>query len=677
MYIGKPLRRDEDFRFLTGHGRYTDDIDVAEAAHAVFVRSPHGHARILGVSTEQARQMPGVLCVLTAEDWEGHGLGRWLPAMMSVDFDDGRPMNNAPWPILALDEVHHVGDPVAAVVAQTHYQAVEAAEAVEVRYESLPAVTDVARAAAADSPVLHHAFGSNVVFEVESGDARAAASALEGAHHVTELRICNTRVTATAIEPRAYLGRYDPAHERYTLWASTQVPQLLRSWICKFVLDRPLTKVRVVAPDVGGGFGMKAYFYPEQPVVLLAARLTGRPVRFTATRSESFVTDTHARDFLSRARMGFDENGRMLCIDVHALAGFGAYQSTFNSLIAGQRLGHLITGVYRIPVAHVKVTGVYANTLPTDAYRGVGQSQVTIRERLVENAALELGIDPADLRRMNYIDAGDYPYTTVFGTTYDSGDPAGQHAMLLEQCDYDALRGEQRRKRSQGERLGIGLAAFADHSGMGPSRAMKGTGADFGTWEAGRVQIHADGRATASVGTHSHGQGHDITFRQVVADTLGIDIAHIELLQGDTDRDAGNFGTGAMRSLITGGMALLEASRRVVAKSKRLAAHLLEAAPEDVDYERGSFTIPGTDREISFTKVARMANTGADYPEEGFDLGLDETVYFDPVADTFPTGVHLAVVRVDVETGAVALRDYYAVDDCGRVVNPLIVDGQI
>ena len=677
MYIGKPLPRDEDYRFLMGRGRYTGDIEMADLAHLVFVRSPHAHARIVELATDAAQAMPGVACVLTAKTWEQHGLGPGLPSVAPVDFDDGRPMNDAVRPVFARDVVQVVGDPVAAVVADTLEQALAAAEAVEVEYDDLPAVTDVYAAAAVDAPLLHDAFDSNIVFEVSVGDASAAERAIANAAHVTELAIRNTRVTGAPMEPRTYLGSYDPGQDRYTLYASTQTPHPLRKWLSKHTFDLPIHKFRVVAPDVGGGFGTKAYFYPEQPVTLFAAKLLSRPVRFTATRSEEFVTDAHARDYASRARLGFDAQGQMTAISVDCVAGFGAYQSTFNAMIAGRRFANMLTGLYRIPAAHARIRGVYANSGLVDAYRGVGEAQITILERLVENGARELGLDPGALREANYLHPEDYPYTNPLGTPYDSGNPAGQQSALLDLADYDGLRERRAALREQGEAVGIGLCAFVDHAGMGASRSLKGTGLDFGTWEAGRVSVHKDGRVTLHVGTHSHGQSHEITFRQLAADALGIDIEHIELRQGDTDREPGNFGTGAMRSLTSGGMAVVQASERVVAKGKRLAAHLMEAADEDVEYVRGRYTVAGTDREISFTEIARVAHTGADYPEQDFDLGLDETVSYDPVADTFPTGMHLVLIAVDVDTGVIDLREYYTVDDCGRVINPLIVHGQV
>ncbi len=678
-YVGKPLPRDEDCRFLSGRGRYVDDILPAGAAHAAFVRSPHGHARIARIATREALAMPGVLRVLTAKEWDAAGLGRLIPPVVQVPFDDGRPMNCAQRPVFARDAVRHVGDQVAAVVARGAEEARDAAEAVEVEYEELPALTGVGEALAPESPVLHPEFGTNVVHIASLGDPRAVRAAFARAAHVSELDIRAPRVTGSAIEPRAYLGAYDPADGRYTLHASSQVPHPLRRWLAADVFGLPVHRFRVIAPDVGGGFGTKAYFYPEIPVVLHAARLVGRPVRFAATRQESYASDTHARDFLTRARLALDAEGRMLALELEALAAHGAYESTFNALIAGVRYGNLATCLYRTPAAHVRVTGVYTNTLPIDAYRGVAEAQITAGERLVDQAARETGLDPAELRARNYLSPHDYPYTNPLGTEYDSGHPAAQQEALLRAVDYPALREEQAWSRAEAGpwRLGIGMSAFVDHAGLGgPSRGL-GREADFGTWEAGRITVHEDGRALVSAGSHSHGQGHEITFRQIAADALGVDIADVAFRQGDTDRDAGNIGTGGMRSAATAGMAVAEAGARIVEKGRRLAAHLLEAAVEDIEYAQSRFSVAGTDRALRFREVARLAHTGNDYPEAGFELGLDETVRHDPLGDTFPTGMHLVVLRVDIETGAVRLRDYHTVDDCGLVINPLIVDGQI
>lgn len=679
MYIGQSLPRDEDRRFLTGGGEYTDDIRPADCAYAVFVRSPHARARIVSVSLETAAGMPGVLCVLGAKEWEAHGLGGFLPCVTAVPFDDGRPMNKVNRPVFAEDMVQHVGDTVAAVIAESLPQAVDAAEAVDVEYEELPSVVDIARAVDPEAPVIHESLGTNIIHEVATGDAQATAAAFERAAHVTELVMRNHRITGNPMEPRACIGQYDQRRDHYTLWATTQFPHALSRWIAEDTLRVPMQKVRVVAPDVGGGFGTKAFYYMEYAVVLWAARLLARPVRFTALRSDAISNDSHARDHYTKARMAFDHEGHVLAIDIETVAGFGAYQSQFNAFIPSQYYPLVMTGLYRTSAIHVRVTSVYTNTAPIDAYRGSSQSATSVRERLIENGALELGMDPEEIRRRNYLAASDYPHELPSGAIYESGNPPGQHAMMLALADYRGLRAEQRRLRQTGVRMGLGFSGFAEAGGHGPSRqAADQIASRMGWWEGARVRIHADGRATLSVGSLSHGQSHDVTFRQIAADELGIPMENIELLQGDSERDPGNLGTAAARSLSTSGLGIVEASRRIITKGKRLAAHLLECAADDILYEESLFSIAGTDRSLTFEEIARVSFSGASYPDdEDFDLGLDVRIHFDPVDLNYPTALHLAVVMVDTDTGVVTLRDFFAIDDCGHVINPMVVHGQV
>ena len=438
--------------------------------------------------------MPGVLCILTAAEWEARGLGRLLPCLTPVPFDDGRPMNEVNRPIFAKEVVQHCGDTLAAVVAETLSEALDAAECVEVDYEELPAVVDIAVAVEADAPVIHDVLDSNIVYRVAVGDAAATAVAFERAAHVTELEMRNHRITGNPMEPRACIGHYDAPCDRYTLWAATQFPHALRRWIAECTLRVPMQKVRVIAPDVGGGFGTKAYFYMEHSVVLWASRLIGRSVRFTAARSDGLLTDAHARDHFTKARMAFDAEGHVLGLDIETVAGFGAYQSQFNAFIPARYYPTVMTGLYRTPTMHVKVTGVYTNTAPIDAYRGSAQSAASVGERLIDNGARELGIDPEEIRRLNYIEPDEYPYELPSGTVYDSGNPPGQHALLLALANYRALREEQQRLKQQGICLGLGLSGFAEAGGHGPSRQTADQlGAKQGWWEGARVQIHPDG----------------------------------------------------------------------------------------------------------------------------------------------------------------------------------------
>lgn len=674
-YVGQALRRDEDLRLTTGRGRYTDDIRPAGTLVACFARSSHGHARITRLDVEAARRMPGVIAVLTGADWAATGGGA-MPCLHPVFSTDGSAMREAGRPVLAGGKVRHVGEPIAAVIAISVHAGLDAVDAIEIDYESLPAVIRPDDALAPGAPLLHEAFGNNVAYQVEHGDRARTEAVFASADHVTELEFRNTRVCGNPMEPRAYLARYDDTDDRITLWGAIQNPHLIRRLLAKHVFRMPEHKLRVIAPDVGGGFGPKAYCYSEMVVVVWAARLLGRPVRWTSTRSELLVSDAHARDFVTKARMAFTKEGRILGLACQTVAGFGGYQSTFSALIPGQYFPPMLNGPYDYGAAHVDVKAVYNNATPTDAYRGSIQAAVTIYERLVDNAARELGIDPSEMRLRNYIKADAYPYKTALGAVYESGNLQGQHQIMLDMANYAGLRREQAALRTKGVRMGLGFAAIIESAGMGPSRAMAKKGAQYGTAEAATMRVLTDGRVAIFVGTHSHGQSHDVTYRQIAADALQIPIDDIAVHQGDTDTCPGVFGTGAARSLSVCGMAIAEAGTRVIKKAKILAAHRLETAEDDVDYVRGNFVVTGTDRRISFAEVAELAHLGSDYPD-GFQLGLDETVYFDPTHFNYPTALHLAVVLVDEDTGVVTLRNYYCVDDCGRVINPMVVHGQV
>ncbi len=675
-YIGKSVRRDEDFRFLRGRGRFVDDLKAPDALWAAFVRSPHAHARIGALDIADAAAMLGVVAVLTGADWAAEGYGE-MPCLAPENFSDGRPMNEALRPVFSTQRVRHVGEPVAMVVAETRDRANDAAEAVAVEYDALAAVAHPLEALAPEAPVLHQGFGTNLCQHAEYGDRASTDAAFARAAHVSRVKFRNGRVSPTPMEPRAYLAEFDSGRERMTLWATAQAPHLLQRALAQSIFRIPLSKVRVVSPDVGGGFGTKFYVYPEPPALLWASRRLGHPVRWTATRAEALANDTHARDIETEAEMAFDADGRILALRCRSTAAYGAYLSTFAPQILCSIYARTLTGPYAIPAAHATVDGVYTNTAPIDAYRGVKQAPNFVHERLIERGAQEMKIDSAEIRLRNYIRPDVFPYTNAFGSTYDSGDSPRQHETLRGIVDLDGLRVEQAVLRARDIRLGIGWAAVQETAGMGPSRLLASFGTKVGGWESARVEVHADGRATLWVGTHSHGQGHEITFRQIVADGLRIPIEHVEFTQGDTDLGPGNFGTGAARALSTAGMGLVEASRRVVEKARRLAAHVMECALEDVSHGDGRFEIAGTDRSVRFDDVAALAFAGADYPDEDFELGLDAMVFHDPPAFNHPTALHLAVVLVDEETGRVTLRDFAAVDDCGTIVNPMVVEGQV
>ncbi|MCE2483400.1 MAG: molybdopterin-dependent oxidoreductase [Alphaproteobacteria bacterium] len=678
MYIGKALKRREDGRFLRGRGSFVDDVTLPDTAHAAYVRSPHAHAVIRGFATARARAVPGVLAVLTAWDWRDQGLGR-SPCLWLQPQRDGTPMRPILRPILTDDRVRHVGDTVALVVAESRETARDAAELVEVEYEPLAANVEVARALAADAPVLHPDHGSNLAFDWDVGDAAATEAAFARAAHVVRLEIGSNRLAPSAMEPRAVLGHYDDATERYTLWTSTQNPHMVRRWLAEDSLMVPEQKVRVVSPDVGGGFGQKVYHYPEEPTVLWASKIVGRPVRWTAGRSETFVVDTHARDHAAAGELALDGDGTILAVRADVLANMGAYLSPAATCIPPYGVT-LLPGIYALGAAYGRVRGVYTNTTPVDAYRGAGRPEaLAIIERLIENGAKELGIDPCELRRRNLIRAEQFPYTTPTDLTYDSGDPPQLMQKLVDISNYQGLRAEQRRLRAQGTLMGIGLAAFMDGAGFGPSKMLAEMGAvRWGGWDSATIRVHPSGKVTALCGSHNHGQGHATTFAQVLADKLGRPIEDIEIVEGDSDRIPYGTGTYASRSMTVSGAALAIGAERLIEKASVLAAHLLETATNDVEYDAAGecFVVKGTDRRIGFAALTEAAYSGADYPE-GFELGLEETVFYDPPDFNFPSAAHLCVVLVDPETGGVKLRDYNAVDDVGVVINPMVIEGQI
>ena len=674
-HVGKAQPRLEDDRFLTGRGRFVDDIRLPGEAHAAFVRSPHAHARIAQISTGKARAMPGVLAVLTGADWRRDGGGD-SDVLWDLSSHDGTPMAVARRPVFVTDKARHVGDTIALVVAEDPHAAADAAAAVEVAWEPLASVTALAATVEAGAPLVHEEFGSNVAYDWRLGDAAATEAAFAAAAHVTRLRLVNNRLAPSAIEPRAAIGAYDPGSERYTLWSANQNPHLVRQWLSRDTLRAPEHAIRVVAPDVGGGFGQKTYHYPEDASLPWAARLVGRPVRWTATRAETLAVDIHARDHVTEARMAFDEDGRVSAVDVDSIANLGAYQSQFAACIPTLFCATMLSGQYAIPALHYRVLGVYTNTAPVDAYRGAGNPEITyIVERLIENGARERLRDPVEARAGSLVPAAAMPYASATGITYDVGDYPAVLDKARALADLDALRAEQARLRAGGVLMGIGMAAFVRSGGAGPSRLAAALGSRMGLWDVATVRVHPSGKITVLCGSHSHGQSHATTYAQIVADRFGCALADIDVVEGDTDRIPHGLGTWASRSITVVGSALAVASDRIVDKGRRLAAHLMECAVEDIDFESGDYSVRGTDRRMSFVEVAGMAYRGADYPE-GFELGLEEAAFFDPDDFNYPYGTHVAAVTVDPETGAVRLTGYYSVEDAGLVINPLVVDGQ-
>lgn len=677
MYVGQAIRRREDERFLRGRGRFVEDVRLEEPiAHAAFVRSPHAHARVTRTDTEAAAALPGVLAVLTGADWTAAGYGE-AEGVWPVADRSGAPARTVNRPFICVDGVVRcVGEIVAMVVAEDRHRALDGAEAVAVDYEEMPANTVTAKALDPETPLVHPALGTNEVLVTEHGLKEETEAALARAHHVTEVTVPTNRVTASPIEPRCYMGHYDAVGDRYTVWTTHQAPHIVRRYFTKS-LRIPEHKMRVVAPDVGGGFGMKLYHYPEEPLVLWGAIVSGRPVRWTGSRSECLLGDTHARDHHTTGRMAFDRDGRILGVAFETLGAFGAYESQWQASITNAYHFTMLSLAYDIPAIHTTVRGVYTNATPVDAYRGAGRPETVYQvERLIENGAKEMGIDPMELRARNLIRPEKFPYRTAVGITYDSGDPPVLMEKIKALSKYDALRAEQAARRARGEWMGIGISAFFDMAGAGPVKMMNDLGAKIGCYDVASVRVHPDGRITVFAGSHSHGQGHETTWSQIAADRLGCAIDDVDLVEGDTDRVPMGIGTWGSRSLSTAGMAVYTAADRVVAKAKRLAAHMLECAPEDLDLADGAFTVKGTDRKLAFAAVANAAYHSGDRPAD-LEIGLEETSFFDPDDCTYPSAVHLCVVLVDPETCAVALRNYWAVDDVGTVINPMVLEGQV
>jgi carbon-monoxide dehydrogenase large subunit len=672
--IGAPVRRKEDMRFITGEGRYTDDFSQPGQVYAAFLRSPYARARLDSVDASEALAMEGVLAVLTGQDMAADGFGD-LPCGWTVKQKDGSDMVTAAHPPLAHSIVNYAGEPYGLVVASSVAIARRAAERVITEFTELDAVVDPA--VAMKSEDIHAGVVGNLCYDWELGDESATDAALAAAAHVTRLDLTNNRLIPNAMEPRAALGIYDAGTGEHTLYTTSQNPHLERLVLSAFVKVAPEHKLRIIAPDVGGGFGSKIFVYPEETAVIWAARKLRRPVKWTAERGESFLTDAHGRDHVTHAQLGLDEQGRFVALKVQTTANLGAYLSLFGSSVPTYLYGTLLAGQYRTPNIHVEVHGVYTNTAPVDAYRGAGRPEATyVVERVVETAARELGMDPVELRRRNMIQPADFPYQTPVALVYDIGDYEASLDKALLLIDYAGFPARRAAAAVAGKRRGIGLSCYIEACGLAPSKLAISLGAGVGLYESGEVRVNPTGSVTVFTGTHSHGQGHETTFAQVVAARLGIDIDDVELVHGDTGRVEFGLGTYGSRSLSVGGSAIVGALEKVIAKGRRIAAHMLEADVENVDFEDGQFRLRDSNRALSFGEVAFAAYVPADYPED-LEPGLSEKAFYDPENFTYPAGTHIAEVEVDAETGVVALVNLVAVDDFGTLINPMIVHGQV
>jgi carbon-monoxide dehydrogenase large subunit len=670
--IGQSIRRREDARFLTGRGQYTDDIVLPQQTFAYFLRSPYAHALIKSMDTAAAAAADGVLAVYTGEHFRAVG---GLPCGWLIKSLDGSPMKEPKHPVLADGKVRYVGDQVALVVAETYEQAKAAAQLIEVDYEELLPVVDTARAKDFASSV-HTEAPDNVCYTWGCGDKAATDAAMARAAHVTRLEFRNNRLIPNAIEPRAANASYNPGDESWTLYVANQNPHVERLLMCAFVLGIPEHKVRVVAPDVGGGFGSKIFLYGEETALTWATRQLGRPIKWTAERSESFLTDAHGRDHATVAELGLDAGGKFVAMRVSTSANLGAYLSTFASSIPTILYATLLAGQYTTPAIYAEVTGVFTNTAPVDAYRGAGRPEATyVVERLVETAARELKIDPAELRRRNFIRS--FPYATPVGLSYDIGDYDATLNSVIELADVAGFAARRSQSEAKGFKRGLGYSTYIEACGLAPSNIAGALGARAGLFEAGEVRVHPTGKVTVFTGSHSHGQGHETTFAQLVADKLGIPMEDIDIQHGDTAKVLFGMGTYGSRSLSVGGSAIIKAVDKVIAKGKKIAAHLLEAAESEIEFAHGVFKVAGSERSVPFASVSLTAYVPHNYPLATLEPGLNENAFYDPSNFTYPAGSYVCEVEVDPATGHVRVDRFSAVDDFGNIVNPMIVEGQV
>ena len=678
-FIGKSVKRVEDKRFINGHGNYTDDIILPNQTYAAFVRSQYAHAKILSVDISAANAMPGVVKIYTGADLSAVN---GVPCGWQVNFKNGAAMKEPKHPLLVADKARHAGDAIAIVIAESKAQAVDAAQAVNVEYEELPCVVDAFRATQPGAPLVHDDVPNNMIFDWALGNPiEEVNDAMSKASHVTTLEFVNQRLVPNAIEPRCYNSSYDAINEKYTLYTSSQNPHVIRLLMCAFVLGIPEQKVRVVSPDVGGGFGSKIFHYTEEALLTWCTRQIGRPVKWTAERNESFLLDAHGRDHITKAEMGFDNEGKIVALRVKTFANLGAYLSTFGSCVPTYLHGTLLQGLYTTPKINVDVTAVFTNTTAVDAYRGAGRPEATyLLERLIDLAAHEMNMDPVELRFKNFIppfDGVNQPgYQTQVALQYDSGNYEGVLKKGLEMLGYENFRKAQKEAANNGKLLGVGFSTYVEACGIAPSAVVGSLGARAGLFEVGHVRVQPTGKVSVYTGSHSHGQGHETTFAQVVADKLGISMDDVEIVHGDSESVAYGMGTYGSRSIAVGGSAIVKSIDKIVEKGKKIAAHRLEASVDDIEFAGGKFTVKGTDKSMGFGDVALTAYVPHVYPKD-LEPGLDFSSFYDPANFTFPFGCHIAIVEVDKETGKVVLKRFIAVDDVGNVINPMIVEGQI
>jgi carbon-monoxide dehydrogenase large subunit len=677
--IGASTKRREDIRFLTGRGVYTDDLALHGQTYAVFVRSTVAHGRIKSINSQATLAMPGVLAVFTGEDFKDVGGN---PAGWLIMSRNGEPMREPKRPVLAHGKVRHVGDAYAAVVAETYQQAKDAAQqlADDTAIEELPAIIDMAKALADASNRVHDEIPDNQCFDwgwIE--DNRAAVDAtFKSAPHVTTLELVNNRLVPNAMEPRASIGEYFPGTGDYKLTTTSQNPHLTRLLVAAFVMGIPENKLTVVAPDVGGGFGSKIYHYGEEALVLAAAKKLGRPVRWTAERSESFLSDAHGRDHVTKIELACDKEGNFLAFRTETMANVGAYLSNFSTATPTFLHGTLMAGPYKVPQVYVNVKTVFTNTAPVDAYRGAGRPEATYSlERVIDKMCRELGLDPFEVRRKNFITTDMFPYTTPVALVYDTGNYQATLDRAMQMADVAGFAKRRADSAKRGKLRGMGLSTWVEACGIAPSHLVGILGARVGLYDAATVRVNATGNISVMVGAHSHGQGHETVFAQIVGDMLGIPESSVEIVHGDTSKIPFGMGSYGSRSLAVCGVAMTKAVDKIIAKGKKIAAHMLEAAEGDITFEDGKFSVAGTDKAKTFGEIAFSAYVPHNYPLETLEPGLEETAFYDPANFTYPAGAYICEVEVDEGTGKVDVLAFHCADDFGNVMNPMIVEGQV
>ena len=673
--IGASTKRREDVRFLTGNGNYTDDINIRGQAYVHFLRSDVAHGTINSVDTSAAADMPGVIRIFTGEDFAEMG---GIPCGWQVTDRHGAPMQEPKHPVLAHGKVRHVGDPIAAIVAETREQARDAAEAIMPDITDLPAVMDMKEAIKDGATKVHDDLTSNLCYDwgfVEENKG-AVDEAIKNAAHVTTLELVNNRLVPNAMEPRVAVGDYNRSTGDHTLYTTSQNPHVIRLLMGAFVLGIPEHKLRVVAPDVGGGFGSKIYHYAEEAFCTYAAKVINRPVKWTCSRSEAFISDAHGRDHVTKIELALDKDNNFTAVRTETYANMGAYLSTFAPSIPTWLHGTLMAGNYKTPNIYVNVKAVFTNTVPVDAYRGAGRPEATYQlERVIDMAARELGVDPIALRRQNYIT--EFPYATPVAVEYDTGDYNATMDKLMEIGDFAGFEARLADSKARGKLRGLGVNSYIEACGIAPSNLVGQLGARAGLYESATVRVNATGGITVMTGSHSHGQGHETAFPQVVAEMLGIDASMIEIEHGDTDKAPMGMGTYGSRSIAVGGSAMVRATEKIIAKAKKIAAHLLEASDADIELKDGQFSVAGTDKSVAWGDVTLAAYVPHNYPLEDLEPGLEETAFYDPSNFTYPSGAYACEVEIDPETGKVSIERFAAADDFGNIINPMIVSGQV